>query len=167
MIHAVNLFYSFYPLFITLTVLTSTELLKSRFFLKANIKVLSALHSINSVWHIFSYDSSYSFEITNVIVMQGEETHLKYKGSIFPLWYHLTDLFESIKYCKVYSKSFFFFLQLSSQTQALLGLFSRPCVCCPNRIPLGALLPGPKDYTYIHPIPDAQSMYFATPISSE
>lgn len=61
------------------------------FYLKVNIKVLSALHSINSVWHIF-FLWLQLFEITNVIVTQAEESHLKYDGDIFPLWCHLTDL---------------------------------------------------------------------------
>lgn len=52
------------------------------FYLKANIKVLSALRFINSVWHIFFYYTSYSHEITSVIVMQAEETLLIYEGDI-------------------------------------------------------------------------------------
>lgn len=56
------------------------------FYLKANIKVLPALHFINSVWHIFFCYTSYSHEITNVIAMQAKETHLIYMKVTFPLY---------------------------------------------------------------------------------
>lgn len=55
------------------------------FYLKANIKVLSVLHFINSVWHIFFYYTNYSHEITDVIVMQAEEINLLYEGDISPI----------------------------------------------------------------------------------
>lgn len=51
----------------------------------ANIKVLSVLHFINSVWHIFFYYTNYSHEITDVIVMQAEEINLRYEGDISPI----------------------------------------------------------------------------------